>query len=125
MVSDIFTASESHNHPPDAADSNAKQAINKVKQMASSSQATNHQIYCAVTETISPATTSRLPGEDAHAGKINSYTRGVQPTKRKKRYLEKDASLNHIVSTYCQLQCMRTAKLGILINFPPEKIIVH
>ena len=32
--------------------------------------------------------------------KINSYRRGVQPPKGKKRYLEKDASLKHIVSTY-------------------------
>ena len=33
---------KSHNHPPDAADSNAKEAIDKVKQMASTSQTTNH-----------------------------------------------------------------------------------
>ena len=33
-------------------------------------------------------------------GKMHSYRRGVQPPKRKKRYLEKDATLKHIVSTY-------------------------
>ena len=33
-------------------------------------------------------------------GKINSYRRGVQPPKREKRSLDKDASLKHIVSTY-------------------------
>ena len=54
---------KSHNHPPDAADS--KQAIDKVKQMASTSQTTNHRIYCAVTGTLPPATMSRVPGEDA------------------------------------------------------------
>ena len=56
---------KSHNHPPDAADSNAKQAIDKVKQMTSTSQTTNHRIYCAVTGTLPPATMSRIPGEDA------------------------------------------------------------
>ena len=35
-------------------------------------------------------------------GKINSYRRGVQPPK--KRYLEKDASLKHIDSTYLREQ---------------------
>ena len=49
----------------DSADSNAKQAIDKVKQMASTSQTTNHRIYCAVTGTLPPATMSRIPGEDA------------------------------------------------------------
>ena len=33
--------------------------------MASTSQATNHRIYCAVTGTLPPATMSGLPGEDA------------------------------------------------------------
>ena len=33
--------------------------------MASTSQTTNHRIYCAVTGTLPPATMSRLPGEDA------------------------------------------------------------
>ena len=56
---------KSHNHPLDAADSNAKQAIDKVKLMASTSKATNHRIYCAVTGTLPPATMSGLPGEDA------------------------------------------------------------
>ena len=51
---------KSHNHPPDAADSNAKQAIDKVKQMASTSQTTNHRIG-----TLPPVTMSRIPGEDA------------------------------------------------------------
>ena len=56
---------KSHNHTPDAADSNAKQAIDKVKHMASTSQTTHQRIYCAVTGTIPPVTMSRLPGEDA------------------------------------------------------------
>ena len=136
----------SHNHPPDAADSNAKQAIDKVKQMASTSQTTNH---CAVTGTLPPATgrAARYPPASwnqtdrvetdlnrtnkycesfnktfssvvGHAhptiynlcavhleqasteGKMHSYRRGVQPPKRKRRYLEKDTRLKHIVSTY-------------------------
>ena len=33
-------------------------------------------------------------------GKITSYRQGVQPPKRKRVYLEKDAKLKHIVSTY-------------------------
>ena len=33
--------------------------------MASTSQTTNHRIYCAVTGTLPPATMSRLPGKDA------------------------------------------------------------
>ena len=33
--------------------------------MASTSQTTNHRIYCAVTGTLPPATMSRIPGEDA------------------------------------------------------------
>ena len=32
-------------------------------------------------------------------GKMHSYRRGVQPPKRKRRYLEKDTRLKHIVST--------------------------
>ena len=33
-------------------------------------------------------------------GKIYSYRRGMQPPQRKKKYLEKDAEVKHIVSTY-------------------------
>ena len=33
-------------------------------------------------------------------GKMHSYRRGVEPPKRKRRYLEKNTRLKHIVSTY-------------------------
>ena len=45
--------------------SESHRTIDKVKQMASTSQTTNHRIYCALTGTLPPATMSRRPGEDA------------------------------------------------------------
>ena len=54
-----------HAHPPDASECNAKAAVAKVKEMASTSQTSNHRIYCAVTGPLPTSTLSRLPTETA------------------------------------------------------------
>ena len=47
-------------------------------------------------------------------GKMHSYRRGVQPPKRKRRYLEKDTRLKHIVSTYHTYENNVAAYLDLL-----------
>ena len=47
-------------------------------------------------------------------GKIYSYRHGVQPSKRKWIYLEKDAKFQHIVSTYHRYENNITAYLDKL-----------
>ena len=47
-------------------------------------------------------------------GKMHSYRRGVQPPKRKRRYLEKDTRLKHIVSTYHAYENNVAAYLDLL-----------
>ena len=65
-VNDNFRClGKSHNHPPSAVDSNVKAAISNMKQMAMSSQSSNHRIYCAVTGTLPTSTLSHLPQEGA------------------------------------------------------------
>ena len=68
-----------HNHSPDAADSNAAEAVHKVRQMESTSQIPNHRIYCAVTVPFPSATMSRLPGEDALKKKAQKTRRKMNP----------------------------------------------
>ena len=77
-----YISIQSHNHPPDAADSDGKQAIDKVKQMVSTSQTTNHRIYCAVTGTLPPATMSKIPGEDAVKKIAHKARRKMNPRPR-------------------------------------------
>ena len=45
---------------------------------------------------------------------MHSYRRGVQPPKRKRRYLEKDTRLKHIVSTYHTYENNVAAYLDLL-----------
>ena len=47
-------------------------------------------------------------------GKMHSYRRGVQAPKRKRRYLEKDTRLKHIVSTYHTYENNVAAYLDLL-----------
>ena len=47
-------------------------------------------------------------------GKMHSYSCGVQPLKRKRRYLEKDTRLKHIVSTYHTYENNVAAYLDLL-----------
>ena len=54
-----------HYHSPVAADYNAAIARAKIKQMASSSQNSNHAIYCAVTGALPSESLARLPGKSA------------------------------------------------------------
>ena len=65
-VNDTFHClGKGHVHATDASDCNVKAAISKAKEMASTSQTSNHRIYCAVAGSLPTAALSRLPTESA------------------------------------------------------------
>ena len=68
-----------HTHPADGADSNAAEARSKIKEMASTTTTSNHQIYCAVTGPL-PAGTLALPSSEDTLKKSAARFRYIEVT---------------------------------------------
>ena len=82
-VNDSFhSLGKPHTHPADAADSNAAEARSKIKEMASTTTTSNHQIYCAVTGPLPAGTLALLSSEDTLKKSAQRARRKLDPRPR-------------------------------------------
>ena len=78
----LHSLGKPHNHPPDAADSNAADARSKIKEMASTTTTSNHRIYCAVTGTLPADALALLSSEDTLKKSAQRARRKLNPRPR-------------------------------------------
>ena len=107
-----------HSHPPDASDSNAREAVAKVKQLASTSTSTNARIYSAVTGSLPSHTMNRLPGEDALKKVAQRARRRLNPRPRA------PTSLAELVLSEEDCKTLRGADMLLYDNCSDERRVI-